>query len=265
MPRVSAVVITRNEAARLASCLEALAWADEIVVVDDVSTDDSAAIARRFTPLVIVHAHEGENWDLNKNVGMQAATGDWVLLIDADERATPELVAEIRRVIASDPAEAGFWLPRREHYFGYHPRHAASSARVLRLFRRGAARFEGQHLHEHPRVDGAIGTLAQPLDHFAYATIAEYVEKTNRYTSHEARHLYAQGRRAGFRELVIEPLRFFRFRYWKLGGYKDGMPGLVYCLVTTLYPFLQYAKLWELQRQPSAASLSQPSESGTRP
>ncbi|HEY9721948.1 MAG TPA: glycosyltransferase family 2 protein [Oscillatoriaceae cyanobacterium] len=247
-PRLSAVVITRNEAARVAACLESLAGLDEIVVIDDASTDDTVAVARRYTEHVIVHPHEGENWDLNKNVGMDAATGDWVLLVDADERVSPDLLAEVRAVIASEPPHAGYWIPRREFYFGYHPRHAASSARVMRLFRRGAARFEGQHLHEHPRVAGSLGELVQALDHHAYATIADYVTKTNFYTTHEARHRHAQGERAGWRDVLIAPLKLFRYRFWKLKGYKDGMPGLVYCLVTSLYPFLQNAKLWELSR-----------------
>lgn len=253
-PRLSAVVITRNEAARVAACLESLAGVDEIVVVDDASTDDTVAVCRRYTPHVLVHPHEGENWDLNKNVGMDAATGDWVLLVDADERATPALLAEIRALLATNPPHAGYWMPRREYYFGYHARHAASSAKVLRLFRRGAARFEGAHLHEHPRVDGSLGELAEPLDHFAYATIADYVAKTNLYTTHEARHLHAQGRRASWRDVLVAPLKLFRYRYWKLKGYKDGMPGLVYCLVTSLYPFLQNAKLWELGRTPEMPS-----------
>lgn len=248
MPTLTAVVITYNEAARLPGCLESLAFADEVVVVDDASLDDTVAVARKLGARVVVHKHEGENWDLNKNVGMDLATSDWVLLIDADEHVTPELATEIRQVIASASPHAGYWLPRREHYFGYHPRHAASSAKVMRLFRREAARFEGAHLHEHPKVTGTLGELSRPLDHFAYATIRDYIAKTNHYTDHEARHLYASGRRANWRDIVLEPLKLFRYRYWLLKGHKDGMPGLVYCLVTSLYPLLQYVKLWELER-----------------
>ncbi|MDB5102142.1 MAG: putative Lipopolysaccharide core biosynthesis glycosyltransferase [Cyanobacteria bacterium RYN_339] len=246
MPTVTAVVITRNEAAHVLACLATLAFADEIVVVDDASTDATAELARQAGARVIVHAHEGENWDLNKNVGMDAATGDWVLLIDADERVSAELAADIRQAIQDTP-HAAFWLPRNEFYFGFHARHAASGAKVLRLFRRGAARFEGERLHVNPRVEGSIGELTQPLDHLAYATVREYVDKTNRYTDHEAATRYAAGNRAGWREIVLEPLKLFRYRYWVLKGYKDGMPGLVFSLVTSLYPLLQNLKLWELE------------------
>ena len=248
MSRLSAVVITYNEAARIEACLQSLAFADEIVVVDDASSDGTAAIARRYTERVIVHRHEGENWDLNKNVGMAAATGDWCLLVDADERVTPELAAEIGELLAGEPPHAAYWLPRREFYFGRHARHAASSAKVLRLFRRGAAQFGGAHLHEHPAVDGSVGELAAPLDHHAYDTVAAYWHKTQAYTDHEARHLHAAGRRSGLVTVALEPLKLFRYRFWKLGGYKDGVHGLIYCLVTSLYPLLQYWKLYRLGR-----------------
>ena len=253
MPSLSAVVITRNEAGRLAGCLASLKAAEglvaEIVVVDDASEDETVAIARGFTERVLVHPHEGENWDLNKNVGMAAASGDWVLLIDADERLTPEGAAAIAGLLATEPAHAAYWLPRREWYFGYWPRHAAAGARVLRLARRGAATFEGERLHAHPRVAGSVGFLDAPLDHQAYDTIAAYVAKTNAYTDHEARVRFAAGERAGRREILLEPLKHFRYRFWKCQGYKDGVPGLVFCLATALYPLLQNMKLWELAHQ----------------
>ena len=254
MPTLSAVVITRNEAARLPGCLASLRAAGglvaEIVVVDDASTDETAAVARAQGARVLVHPHDGENWDLNKNVGMDAATGEWVLLIDADERLTPEGAAALRALLGTEPPHPGYWLPRREWYFGHWPRHAASGARVMRLFRRGAARFEGDRLHAHPRVEGAVGFVDAPLDHLAYDTVAAYVAKTNAYTDHEARTRYTAGERAGWREIALEPLRHFRYRYWRCQGYKDGVPGLVYCLATALYPLLQNMKLWELGNQP---------------
>jgi glycosyltransferase involved in cell wall biosynthesis len=244
--KLSVVVITHNEARHVAACLASLAFADEVVVVDDASTDGTAELARQAGARVIVHPHEGENWDLNKNVGMDAATGDWVLLVDADERVDAALAAGIREATRDTP-HAGFWMPRREIYFGFHARHAASGAKVLRLFRRGAARFEGDRLHVNPRVEGSVGELAQALDHLAYDRVRDYVEKTNRYTDHEAERRYAAGERADWRAIVLEPLKLFRFRFWVLKGYKDGMPGLVFSLVTSLYPLLQNLKLWELE------------------
>lgn len=253
MPTLTAVIITKDEEAKLPGCLDSLVReprvVGEIVVVDDASTDGTVAVARRYTDKVVVHPHEGENFDLNKNVGMTMATGDWVLLIDADERLTPEGAAALARLLATEPPHAGYWLPRREWYFGHWPRHAAAGAKVLRLFRRGAATFEGARLHAHPRVEGSVGEVEAPLDHLAYDTIAAYVAKTNAYTDHEARVRYAAGERVKPRDLVLEPLKHFRYRYWKSQGYKDGVPGLVYCLATALYPLLQNLKLWELERR----------------
>jgi glycosyltransferase involved in cell wall biosynthesis len=241
---ISAVVITRNEAAHIQACLATLGFADEVIVVDDESTDGTAELARQAGARVIVHAHEGENWDLNKNVGMAAATSDWVVLVDADERVPPPLALELRTL---DERHAGYWLPRNEIYFGFHARHAASGAKVMRVFRKGKASFEGARLHAHPRVDGSVGELRSALDHLAYDSIRAYVEKTNKYTDHEAATRFAAGERAGWREIVLAPLKLFRYRFVVLKGYKDGMPGLVFSLVTSLYPLLQNLKLWELE------------------
>jgi glycosyltransferase involved in cell wall biosynthesis len=251
--RLSAVVITHNEAAHIADCLASLAFVDEIVVVDDASSDATVEIARRFTPHIVVHPHEGENWDLNKNIGLAAATGDWVLLVDADERVPTALATALLAFLKTTPVHAAYWLPRREIYFGFHAAHAAGGARVLRLVKSGVASFVGNHLHEQPVINGTLGAIEAPLDHLAYESVSHYVEKTNRYTDHEATVRFARGDRAGWREITLEPLKVFRHRYLQRGGYKDGMPGLVFCLATSLYPLFQNLKLWELEQRSRAA------------
>ncbi|MEB3328718.1 MAG: glycosyltransferase [Candidatus Sericytochromatia bacterium] len=251
-PRVSAVLIARNEATRLPGCLEALqasGLVDEVVVVDDASTDGSAEVAARAGARVLVHPHVGENWDLNKNVGMDAARGDWVLLIDADERLAPGAAATIARALAGGASCAAYWLPRQEWYFGRWARHATAGARVLRLVRRGAVRFEGERLHAHPRVDGPVGQLAAALVHEPYPTIGAYVAKTWLYTDHEARVRHAAGERAGLGEVLAAPLRHLWHRGWRQQGWRDGWAGLVYCVVTVLYPTRQAWRLWRLGRR----------------
>jgi glycosyltransferase involved in cell wall biosynthesis len=199
-----------------------------------------------------VHEHEGENWDLNKNVGMEAASSDWLLLVDADEMVPPRLADEIMKVIRQPCGHDAYRIPRREMYFGRHAKRASSDSSVLRVFRRGAARFGGEHLHEDPNVTGAIGHLHQFLIHYPYESVKEYVAKTNEYTDHEARYLWRNGQTASVRQIIFEPMKLFRYRYLKLQGYRDGMHGLVYSAVTSLYPFLQYVKLWELQARESS-------------
>jgi GT2 family glycosyltransferase len=251
-PTVSAVLTVRNEAARLRGCLEALqssGLVGEIVVVDDGSTDGSAELARRAGARVIVHAHAGENWDLNKNVGMEAARGDWVLLIDADERLAPGAAAAIAQALAEGPTCAAYWLPRQEWYFGRWARHATAGARVLRLVRRGAVRFEGERLHAHPRVTGPVGQLQAPLIHAPYATIGDYVAKTRLYTDHEARVRLSAGERIGLAGVLAAPLRHLWHRGWRQQGWRDGWAGLVFCVVTALYPTRQAWRLWRLGRR----------------
>lgn len=257
------VVVARNEAAHLPACLASLKPADEVILVDDLSTDATAELARQAGARVITQGHEGENWDLLKNVGLEAATSAWVLLVDADERVTPEAWTALPALLAHDPPWALAWLPRQEFYFGAWAKHAHSDARVLRLARRGAVRFAGDRLHAHPEVlvDGqwlpfdqlpkaAVGFVDAPLAHEAYAKVGDYVAKTNGYTDHEARWRFEAGERVTRkRDLWLPALRYFHYRYWKLKGHRDGLHGLVVCLAVSLYPLLQQLKLWQLGRK----------------
>lgn len=262
-PRISAVVVARNEAAKLPDCLASLQGADELILIDDLSTDATPELAAQAGARVITQGHEGENWDLLKNLGLEAATGDWVLLVDADERVPPEAWQALRALLDHDPPWALAWLPRQERYFGAWAQHAHSDARVLRLARRGAVRFAGDRLHAHPEVllggqwtpferlpAAAVGFVAAPLAHEAYATVAEYLTKTLRYTEHEAQWRFAAGERVRRkRDVWLPAARYFWYRYSKLKGHRDGLHGLVVCLAVALYPLLQQLRLWELGRQ----------------
>ncbi|MEB3285103.1 MAG: glycosyltransferase [Candidatus Sericytochromatia bacterium] len=250
--RICAVVITRNEARRLPGCLESLRRAPvitQIVVVDDGSSDDTVEVARAVADVVVEHRHTGENWDLNKNVGMALAQEPWVLLIDADERLTEKASQVLAAALRVNAPEAGFWLPRAEWYFGRWARHASSDSRVMRLFRRGAATFSGTRLHAHPEVTGPVGFLPAWLRHEAYVTLSEYIAKTSSYTDHEARVRSEAGERGRFSEIWTSPARHFWYRFIRLRGYRDGWFGLYYSGVTALYPCLERIKLWSLCRR----------------
>jgi glycosyltransferase involved in cell wall biosynthesis len=243
--KVTVTVITRNEAGNLAAALESVRWADEIVVVDSESTDDTVAIARQFTDKVIVNPWPG--YVAQKNFAAERATHDWILSLDADERVSPELKAEIQQLLATEPAAAGFRIPRVTFHFGrwirstdWYPDYQ------LRLYDRRRAAFAGRLVHESVRAEGTVGQLRGELRHYAYRDIAHHLQAMDRYTTLAAQQMYEEGRRASWIDILVTPrLTFFR-NYILRGGFRDGMAGLVISAMNSYYVGLKFAKLWEL-------------------
>ena len=248
MPSLTVTLITRNESANIAAALESVSWADEIVVVDAESTDDTAEIARRFTPRVIVRAWPG--FVAQKNFAAEQSCHDWILSLDADERVGPALANEIRRVLEPSPPEAGFRMPRVSFYLGRWLRSTDwYPDRQLRLYNRRRARWQGRHVHESVVADGPIGTLREELLHYPYRDIAHHVQTIDRYTTLAARQAAERDKRASVADLVVRPPLAFLRNYLLRGGIKDGQAGLVVSLLNSYYVFLKFAKLWELGRR----------------
>lgn len=247
MPRLSVAVITKNEAADLDAALASAAFADEIVVVDAFSTDDTVAIARRRTDRVVVREWAG--YVDQKNYAASLASHDWVLSLDADERVTPALAAEIRSRLAADPREAAFRMPRVTWHLGRWIRTTDWYPDLqVRLYDRRRARWTGRHVHEAISADGDVGRLDGELQHYAYRDIADHLETIDRYTTYAARQMHESGRRAGLLEIAGHPPLAFLRNYVARGGVRDGVPGLVISALNSYYVFLKFAKLWELQR-----------------
>ena len=247
MPKLSVTVITYNEAADIGPALESARWADEIVVVDSGSTDDTVGIARRFTDRVIVREWPG--YGAQKNVAAAMASNDWILSLDADERITPSLATEIGRLLAGTPGAAAYEVPRVTWHLGrwirstdWYPDHQ------LRLYDRTRARWSGAYVHEAVHVDGAIGTLTQEIQHYAYRNLSDHLETIDRYTSLAARQMREAGRTAGWLQLAGHPPLAFVRNYVARGGFRDGQAGFVISVMNAYYVFLKLAKLWELQR-----------------
>ena len=248
MPRVSVTVITRNEADDLAAALSSVAWADEIVVVDSQSTDDTVAIARRFTERVV--AREWPGYIAQKNYAASIAGNDWILSLDADERVTPELAIEIRARLADTPREAAFRIPRVTWHLGRWIRSTDWYPDFqLRLYDRRAAEWTGKYVHEAVTVRGAVGELRGELQHYAYRDIADHLETIDRYTTLAAKQMHEAGRRAGALDLAVHPTLAFLRNYVARGGFRDGATGFVISRMNAYYVFLKFAKLWELQRR----------------
>jgi glycosyltransferase involved in cell wall biosynthesis len=247
-PPLSVAVITLNEEARLGPCLASVAgWADEIVVVDSGSADRTVEVARAFTDQVSAHPFQG--YGAQKNLALARCRHEWVLSLDADERVTPELRAEIDRVLGREPAETGFAVPRRNLFGGVWLRHGGLYPDYqLRLFRRSAGRFVENAVHESVTVSGQVGTLAEPMLHHSYRDLEDFVRRSNRYSTLSAQDWIRRGRRAGLLGLVTRPLGRFFSMYIVHGGFLDGWRGFVLAVLYAEYVFLRMAKVWETRR-----------------
>jgi glycosyltransferase involved in cell wall biosynthesis len=242
---VTATIITFNEAANIQAALESLSWADELIVVDSQSTDDTVAIARRFTDKVIVRPWPG--YIAQKNFAAEQATHDWIFSLDADERVTPELAAEVKSLLASGPKAAGYRVPRVTFHLGrwmrstdWYPDYQ------LRFYDRRRARWSGKHVHESVKADGPVEDLRGELQHYAYRDLAHHFQTMDRYTTLAARQMFEEGRRAGFFDLMVHPPAAFLRNYVLRGGFRDGVPGLIVSAMNARYVGLKFAKLWEL-------------------
>ncbi|HKT18206.1 MAG TPA: glycosyltransferase family 2 protein [Stellaceae bacterium] len=250
-PSLAAVVIARNEAAQLGACLESLRFADEIVVVLDRSSDESAAIARRFGARVIEGAWELEG--PRRNTGLDACASDWILEVDADERVTPKLAQEIRKAIARGGDDV-FLVPMANHIgdrlimHGWGAYNGVAAKPVL--FRKGAKRWGEGRVHPRVSLRGTRGALQERLDHFVDRDIADMIRRLNRYTDLAA----LDALDAGNAPALAGALRRVFSRGWKAyvarKGYREGAYGVALATFSALYPLLIYLKV--ATRQPRA-------------
>jgi glycosyltransferase involved in cell wall biosynthesis len=247
--RISVCVLACNEEASLARCLDAVAWADEIlVVVDAKSRDGSEKLALERANRVEVRAYVGDIEQKSFCVGL--ATGDWVLIVDADEVVSPELGREIQRV-ASAPLEGvrGYELDRITYHLGRWIRHGDFYPDwTLRFFQPTEARWVGENPHGRVVVEGAVGRLAGKLEHYSYRDLRDQMERIQFFSGESARALFAAARRPRWSDLVLRPPARFLRAYLLKRGFLDGWPGFIIASATAFHVFLKYAKLWELWR-----------------
>lgn len=253
MQKISVVIAVKNEEKNIRACLEAVKWADEIVIVDDCSADRTAEICREYTGRIITN-DSGGSFHKNKNLGLDNAAGDWILSLDADEVVSAQLREEISARLSSDTGGVdGFYIPRDNYFLGEHVTGCGwSPDYIIRLFRRGAARWP-LDIHYVPRLAAGsrVGRLEGPLIHRSYRSLEQYFEKFNRYTTRLAEEAREKGIRVGAKNFAtlffIKPLFWFLRKYLFLKGFMDGFRGLFISLSSGLVIFVTYAKLWEMQ------------------
>ena len=252
---LSVAMIAMNEEANLPRTLESVRWADEIVIVDSGSTDRTLEIARSYGAKTSFHAFGGHGEQ--KNVALDLCTSHWTLLLDADEVLTPALQQEIRQLLACEdsrqPQFDAYWIPRLNLYFGRWVRHGGFYPdRKLRLFRRGAARLsEGVGPHSTPQFAGPKGRLKGDMLHYAYPTLAIYLEHMSRYSSDIAPLLAAKGRTSSspaafLWNAVANPAATFLYNYVFRLGFLDGREGLILHINHSVYIHWKFIKAWRI-------------------
>ena len=251
---LSAVIITHNEEANIGRVLESVRQADERIVLDCGSTDRTIDIARSFGAKTVTEPWKG--YSAQKNSAIEKAGGDWILSLDADESVEPELMDEVRHVLAQNPPVNGYYMPRKNYFLGRWIRHGGFYPdRKLRLFRRGCGRFGERPVHEVVQVDGPTGTLNHALVHNAYPTLEGYISHMNRYSSLGAEVSVAEGSGAfSLLNIVINPLATFVYNYFLRLGLLDGREGLLLNLYHSAYVSWKYAKAWEMARPAQSQS-----------
>jgi glycosyltransferase involved in cell wall biosynthesis len=241
---ISAIILAKNEAARIGRCLESLAWTDELIVIDDGSTDDTVRIAKSLGARIINSAEK--SFAERRNIGLMEAKGYWVLYVDADETVTEGLATEIKKTI-TQPSFVAYAILRKNYYLG-HP--WPFQEKILRLFRKSALKDWYGELHESPRVQGETGELSALLLHDTHRTLEGMVAKTNEWSEVEAILRLASGHPpvVWWRLFRVIATAFFD-SFIKQGGWRAGTLGWIESIYQAFSIFITYAKLWELQNR----------------
>jgi glycosyltransferase involved in cell wall biosynthesis len=248
---VTVVLCVKNGEKTVRRCLAGVSWADEIVVVDDCSTDDTVRICREFTDRVEVRKMTA-GFSEQRRYALSLARGPWIISVDADDEVPPELAEELRRRVQENGSGySAFRVMRQTSYLGRWMRYCGWRSPMTALFRKDAARYDGKLVHENLIIAGKTGDLKHQMRHHAYESLSEHFRRMDLYTTYDALTFQEKG-------VVLRPLNypfyfcvkpalaFFR-KYVLMQGYREGVRGLFISVVTSFVVFMNYAKLWELQ------------------
>ena len=252
--KISAALAIFNEEKNIVDCIESLkGFANEIVVVDGSSKDRTSELAKKLRAKVI-KTNNKPMFHINKNLAIDNCKGDWIFLIDADERVSKELAIEIKEITSKNPKENGFWINRANWFLGgYLTKGGAYPDSVIRLFRRGKGRLPEVSVHEQVKIDGGIGHLKNDIQHFADPTFTRYLYRADRYTDQTAQYLTKINSGRGpwpvFYNMILKPILTFFDIYFRHRGYVDGFRGFIWALFSAAHHFYAYVKYWETTKK----------------
>ncbi len=243
--KLSVYVIALNEEANIAECLESVAWADDLLVIDSASTDRTVEIARRYTERI--YQEEFAGFGALRNAALERCRHDWVLSLDADERVSPELRDETLRELAA-PKHAAYLVPRQSHFLGHWIRHCGwyPDYRQPQLFDRRRFRYRDDLVHEGWECQGSVGRLEGHVLQYPFRSVGQFLHKMDRYSRLRAQDMARSGKRFSPARLVVSPPFTFARMYLLRQGFRDGVPGLVLSSLYAYYTLLKYVRLWEL-------------------
>ena len=247
MPTLSLTIITKNEADNIRQCLESIAWADEIIIVDSGSDDDTVSICKEFTDQVFTD-NDWQGFGIQKNRALERATGDWILSLDADEIVTDKLADEIREAITGN--QNVYEIPRLSTFCGREIKHSGWwPDHVARLFRNGHARFSDDKVHERLVFEGQSGKLQNSLKHNTAPDLHEVLDKINRYSSISAEKNQSNGKSAGLLTAITHGLWAFLWSYFGRAGFLDGREGFILAVTKAENSYYRYLKLMYLNER----------------
>ncbi|WP_340202646.1 glycosyltransferase family 2 protein [Ascidiimonas sp. W6] len=247
--KLTVIIPVYNEAIHIKDVLASVDFADELIVLDSYSTDDTLAIAREFNPTILQRKFDYHA--AQKNWAIPQASHEWILIVDADERVTPELKEEILHHLANPPeaSVAGFWIGRINHFMEQRIHYSGwRNDKVIRFFRKSRCRYEDKFVHEEIIAQGEVAQLNAKLLHYTYASMDTFMEKLNRYATLQARDYDAKTGRLTAYHFVVKPIWGFVKHYMVQSGFRDGVPGLVIGYIQGYTVFMRYVKLWLLRR-----------------
>ena len=242
MGKISAIVITYNEQQNIDECLQSLSWADEIIVIDSYSTDNTINIAKKYTGKII--EVDNSSFGHKKNIGIEQSTGEWILWIDADERITETLKNEIIAVINKENSFDAYYINRKSFFINKFINHSGwFPDYTLRLFKKSInLKFNDAEVHEKIEYNGKPGKLKNLILHYTDYDFEHYISKLNSYTTHSAIELAKKNKKSGIADLIFRPVFTFLKMYFVKLGFLDGYTGLILCILSSYHVFFKYAK-----------------------